>query len=293
MNYRSVLCSFGIFSKDDELDLPSLFWKVSLNFTFWYIDDILLLNNQNLVLMLNSFVLSLDKEYRTDTVQSFHLFTFTVYEKRDYFSFPIVNIPFLRRTFLQLLHMVYISTLDTIFQGLCFLSLYLGLLLTRKLLNQEFEIVKLKFSSFRNFFRTPSRVGWPLWNINFTYDCGYVSNIVTTTPSFVPEIQSTVLDLCTYMSNTTGATWKAGSAYPSETPEIITIFLGSSYCSVFSLLWCVLCTIVCLFVFSDLAIVFQFLFSTHEFECLFCISLAPPSVLVHCHKLKISECDQC
>ena len=56
-----------------------------------------------------------------------------------------------------------------------------GLLLTRKLLNQEFQMMKLK-SSLRKFLRKPSRVGWPLWNNRFINDIGFVPYVVTTIP---------------------------------------------------------------------------------------------------------------
>ena len=58
-----------------------------------------------------------------------------------------------------------------------------GLLLTRKLLNQGFLLVKLR-SSFRKVLRSPSWLGWPLWNICITNDHGYVPFVVNTFRSF-------------------------------------------------------------------------------------------------------------
>jgi hypothetical protein len=52
------------------------------------------------------------------------------------------------------------------------------LLLTRKLLNQGFLLVKLKSS------RSPLWLGWPLWNIWVTNDHRYVPLVVATSRSF-------------------------------------------------------------------------------------------------------------
>jgi len=52
-----------------------------------------------------------------------------------------------------------------------------GLLLTRKVLNKRFILVKLK-SSLRKFY------GWPMWNICVTNDNGYVPLVVNTSRSF-------------------------------------------------------------------------------------------------------------
>jgi hypothetical protein len=58
-----------------------------------------------------------------------------------------------------------------------------GLLLTKKLLNQGFLLVKLK-SSLRKFYGCHQRLGWPLWNICVTNDHGYVPLVVNTYRSF-------------------------------------------------------------------------------------------------------------
>ena len=57
-----------------------------------------------------------------------------------------------------------------------------GLQLTRKLPSQGFLLVKLK-SSLRKL-RSPSWLGWPLWNICVTNDHGYVPPVVNTSRSF-------------------------------------------------------------------------------------------------------------
>jgi len=53
-----------------------------------------------------------------------------------------------------------------------------GLLLTKKLLNQGFLLVKLKS------LRSPPWLGWPLWNICVTNDHGYVPLVVKTSRPF-------------------------------------------------------------------------------------------------------------
>ena len=57
--------------------------------------------------------------------------------------------------------------------------LYRGLLLTRKLLNKGFLLVKLK-SSLRKFYG----LCWPLWNIWFTNDHGYFALVANTSRPF-------------------------------------------------------------------------------------------------------------
>jgi hypothetical protein len=54
------------------------------------------------------------------------------------------------------------------------------LLLTRKLLNQGFLLVKLKSS----LLRSPPWLGWPLWNIGVINDHGYIPLVVSTSRSF-------------------------------------------------------------------------------------------------------------
>ena len=69
------------------------------------------------------------------------------------------------------------------------------------------------------------------------------------------------------MSNTTGATCGAGSAYPSGAPEITPSLWWGSCCLLFGFLCCVVCTIVCLFVFFIFSHGVVSLFSIYEFDC--------------------------
>ena len=77
-----------------------------------------------------------------------------LYDKRDDFSFPIVNFPFLSSNIPAApAYGVYISQLIRYSRACISYHDFLdrGLLLTRKLLNQEFQMVKLK-SSLRKFY---------------------------------------------------------------------------------------------------------------------------------------------
>ena len=76
-----------------------------------------------------------------------------IYYKRDDFIFPLWTFPLYVATFQQHLHMEYISLLIR-YSRACGSYQYLhdrGLLLTQKLLNQGFLLVKLK-SSLRKFY---------------------------------------------------------------------------------------------------------------------------------------------
>jgi hypothetical protein len=76
-----------------------------------------------------------------------------LYDKRDYFNFPIVNFPFICSNIpVTLSYGVYISQLIRHSRTCGSYSDFcdIGLLLTRKLLNQHFLVVKLK-SSLRMF----------------------------------------------------------------------------------------------------------------------------------------------
>ena len=76
-----------------------------------------------------------------------------LYDKSDDFSFPIVNFPFLYSNIpVATAYGLYISQLERYFRTCISYLGFLdrGLLLTRKLLNQEFQMVKLK-SSLRKF----------------------------------------------------------------------------------------------------------------------------------------------
>ena len=84
----------------------------------------------------------IDKEGRFET---------KLYDKRDDFSFPIVNFPFLSSNILAApTYRVYRYISQLIRYSRACISYHdfldKGLLLTRKLLNQEFQMVKLKSS---------------------------------------------------------------------------------------------------------------------------------------------------
>ena len=111
------------------------------------------------------------------------------------------------------------------------------------------------------------RVGWPLWNNRFTDDIGYVPYVVTTIPFPFMNVTyriKTIYRICYNMSNTTGATRGAESAYPSGAHEIHPSFWWGSCCVFFSFLCCIMCTIVCLFFFFSflamtLSVYFRFM----------------------------------
>ena len=73
--------------------------------------------------------------------------------------------------------------------------------------------------------------------------------------------------ICYHISNTTGTTCWAGSAYPSGTPEITPSFWWGSCCLLFSFLCCDMCNIVCLFVLFIFSHSVVSLFSIYEFDC--------------------------
>ena len=69
------------------------------------------------------------------------------------------------------------------------------------------------------------------------------------------------------MSNTTGATCGARSAYPSRESEMTPICLWGSCCLLFSFLCCVLWTIICLFVFFLFSHGVVSFYYIYEFGC--------------------------
>ena len=161
---------------------------VSFYFTFRYIDDVLSQIIHNLLIYVKRiFHIELEIKDTKDTVKSasyldLHLeiddesrLKTKFYDKRDDFSFPIVNFPFLCINIPAApAYRVYISQLIR-YSKACVSNHHLldrGLLLTKKLLNQ---VVKLKLIP-SLILRTTSRVGWPLLNICF--DDGYVPIVV-------------------------------------------------------------------------------------------------------------------
>ena len=122
----------------------------SFNFTFQYVDGILSLNNCKFgnFVFLHLYHWAWNKGYHTARYASYldlhleidseDLLKTKLYDKRDDLSSHLYV-----ATFQQRLH-IYLSA-DYISQRLCFLSCFRGrgLLLTRKLLNREFLVVKL------------------------------------------------------------------------------------------------------------------------------------------------------
>jgi hypothetical protein len=92
----------------------------------------------------------------------------------------------------------------------------IGLLLTRKLLNQEFAFGKVEVITSK-IVRSPPWLGWPLWNICVTNDNGYVPLVVNTSWSFphsrlitvcvtrpVPLVEQELLTLPEHLSSPPG-----------------------------------------------------------------------------------------
>jgi hypothetical protein len=138
----------------------------SFNFTFRYIDDILSLNNS----MFGDFVdriylIELEIKDTTDTDRSasyldLHLeidsegrLRTKLYDKRDDFNFPIANFPFICSNIPAApAYGIYISQMIRYSRACGYYQNFLdrGWLLTRKVLNQGFLLVRLK-SSLRKF----------------------------------------------------------------------------------------------------------------------------------------------
>jgi hypothetical protein len=142
----------------------------SCNFTFRYICDVLSLNNSRFGDFVDRiYPIELEIKDTTDTDRSASYFNLhlevdsdgrlrtKLYDKGDDFNFPIVNFPFICSNILAApAYGVYISQFTRYFRacGSYQDSLDRGLLLTRKLLNQGFLLVKLK-SPLRKFHGSP------------------------------------------------------------------------------------------------------------------------------------------
>jgi hypothetical protein len=153
--------------------IPRLLKKIemklarSFNFTFRYIDDVLSLNNSrfgDFVDHIYSIELEIkDATYtnRSASYPDLHLeidsegrLRTKLYDKRDDFNFPIVNFPFICSNIPTApAYGVYISQLIQYSRACGSYQDFLDreLLLTRKLLDQRFVLVKLK-SSLRKFY---------------------------------------------------------------------------------------------------------------------------------------------
>ena len=139
----------------------------SFNFKFRYIDDILSLNNSRFGDFVDRiYPFELEIKDTTDTVRSASYLDLHLeidserwlgtkrYDKRDDFNLPIVNFPFICSNIPAApAYGVYISQLIRYSRACGSYQDFLdkGLLLTRKLLNQGFLLVKLK-SSLRKFY---------------------------------------------------------------------------------------------------------------------------------------------
>ena len=139
----------------------------SFNFTFRYIDDVLSLSNSRFGDFVDRiYPIEFEIKDTTDTDRStsyldLHLeidsegrLRMKLYDKRDDFNFPIVNFPFICNNIpAASAYGVYISQLIRYSRACGSYQDFLDreLLLTRKLLNQGFLLVKLK-SSLRTFY---------------------------------------------------------------------------------------------------------------------------------------------
>ena len=134
----------------------------SFNFTFRNINDVLSLNNFRFGDFVDR-IYPIEREIKdtadTDRSTSYEIdsegrLRTTLYDKRDDFNFPIVNLPFICSNIPAApAYGVYISQLIRYFRACGSYQDFLdkGLLPTRKLLNQGFLLVKLK-SSLRKFY---------------------------------------------------------------------------------------------------------------------------------------------
>jgi hypothetical protein len=132
------------------------------NFTFRYIDDVLSLNNSRFGDFVDRiYPIELEIKDTTDTdryasyldidleIDSEGRFRTKIYDKRDYVHFPVVNFPFICSNIPAApAYGVYISKLIRHHRACGSYQDFLdrGLLLTRKLLNRGFLLVKLKSS---------------------------------------------------------------------------------------------------------------------------------------------------
>ena len=149
------------------MDLYSHILARSFNFTFRYIDDVLSLNNSRFGDFVDRiYHIELEVKDTTDTDRSasyldLHLeidsdgwLRTKLYDKRDDFDFHIVNFPSICSNIpVAPAYGVYISQIIRYSRACGSYQDFLdrGLLLTRKLLNQGFLLVKLK-SSLRKFY---------------------------------------------------------------------------------------------------------------------------------------------
>jgi hypothetical protein len=171
----------------------------SFNFTFRYIDDVLSLNNSrfgDFVDRIYPIELEIKDTTDIDTSASYldiHLeidsegrLRTKLYDKRDDLNFPIVNFPFICSNIpAASAYGVYISQLIRYSRACGSYQDFLDreLLLTRKLLNQGFLLVKLKSSLRKLYGRHHDLVD--RYGISVSQnDHGYVPLVVNTSRSF-------------------------------------------------------------------------------------------------------------
>ena len=171
----------------------------SFNFTFRYIDDVLSLSNSRFDDFVDRiYPIEFEIKDTTDTDRStsyldLHLeidsegrLRMKLYDKRDDFNFPIVNFPFICSNISAAsAYGVYISQLIRYSRACGSYQDFLDreLLLTRKLLNQGFLLVKLKSSLRKLYGRHHDLVD--RYGISVSQnDHGYVPLVVNTSRSF-------------------------------------------------------------------------------------------------------------
>jgi len=164
-----------------------------------------------------------------------------LYDKRDDFNFPIVNFPFICSNIpASPTYGVHISQLIR-YSSVCgsYHDLFdRELLLTRKLLNQGFLLVKLK-SPLRTFYGRHHDL----------VDCYGISLSQMTTDMFHLSLAlpGPFLRVCNYI-NTSCATSGAGTAHPFGAPEFTPGFSWSSCYSIFSFI-CMFCRTLFIFLY--------------------------------------------
>jgi hypothetical protein len=170
----------------------------SFNFTFRYTDDVLSLNNSRFSDFFDRiYPIELEIKVTADTDRSASYFDLhleidsegqlrtKLYNKRDDFNFPIVNFPFKCSNIPAApAYGVYISQMIRYSRACGSYQDFLdrGLLLTRKLLNQGFPLVKLK-SSLRKF-----TVATMTWLIAMDYLCHKWPRICSTCRKHFPIV---------------------------------------------------------------------------------------------------------
>jgi hypothetical protein len=168
------------------------------NVTFHYTDDVLSLNNYRFGNFVDHiYPIELEIKDTTDTdrsasyldlhleIDSEGLLRTTLYDKRDDFNFPIENFPFICSNIpaapaygVYISHMIRYSRACGSYQDV----LDRGLLLTRKLLNQGFLLVKVKSSLENVYGRHHDSVD--RYGISVSNDHGYVPLVANSSRSF-------------------------------------------------------------------------------------------------------------